>query len=139
VSVQFASTRFGALDLDDGQVIEFPSGLIGLGGSRYALVSTDEDSPFHWLQSLEDPDLALPVTNPFWFFADYAVDLSDADTTRIGADDPEAVDVWVTVRAAPDAEEVTANLQAPIVVHAGRGFQVINEAPNAGVRAPLVG
>ena len=136
--MQFQSTRFGSLELDDEQVIEFPSGLIGLGGSRYALVATDEDTPFRWLQSLEDPDLALPVTNPFLFFGDYAVKLSDADSARIGTDDPDAVDVWVTVRAAADAEDVTVNLKAPIVVHGGRGIQVINEATQAGVRTPLV-
>jgi flagellar assembly factor FliW len=137
--VRFDSTRFGTLDLDDEQLVEFPSGLIGLGGSRYALVATDPDGPFRWLQSLEDPDLALPVTNPFLFFEDYAVELSDADSARIGTDDPGAVDVWVTVRAAADAADVTVNLQAPIVVHGGRGFQVINEASNSGVRTPLVG
>ncbi len=135
--VHFESRRFGSLDLADDQVIEFPSGLIGLGGSRYALVSTDDDSPFSWLQSLEDPDLAVPVTNPFWFFADYEVNLSDADSARVGTESPEAVDVWVTVRALPD--EVTANLKAPIVVHAGRGHQVINEAREFGVRTPLAG
>jgi flagellar assembly factor FliW len=135
--VHFESRRFGSLDLADDQVIEFPSGLIGLGGSRYALVSTDDDSPFRWLQSLEDPELAVPVTNPFWFFADYEVNLSDADSTRVGTESPEAVDVWVTVRALPD--EVTANLKAPIVVHAGRGHQVINEARDFGVRTPLSG
>ena len=137
--VRVQSTRFGEIDVDDASVIEFPSGLIGLGGSRYALVSTDEESAFRWLQSLDDPALALPVTNPFGFFADYAVDLSDTDTTRVGADDPSAVDVWVVVRAAADAAEVTANLKAPIVVHEGRGFQVINEAPGADVRTPLFG
>ncbi len=135
--VHFESRRFGPLDLEDDQVIEFPSGLIGLGGSRYALVSTDDESPFSWLQSLEDPGLAVPVTNPFWFFADYEVDLSDADSERVGTESPEAVDVWVTVRALPD--EVTANLKAPIVVHAGRGHQVINEARDFGVRTPLAG
>jgi len=136
--VQFESTRFGSLDLEDGSVIEFPSGLIGLGGSRYALVATDDDSPFRWLQSLEDPDLALPVTNPFLFFGDYAVDLSDDDTSRVGSEDPDAVDVWVTVRATGgDPQEVTVNLKAPIVVHGGQGHQVINEAPDLGVRTPL--
>ena len=135
--VHFESRRFGSLELADDQVIEFPSGLIGLGGSRFALVSTDDESPFRWLQSLEDPELAVPVTNPFWFFADYEVNLSDADSARVGTESPEAVDVWVTVRALPD--EVTANLKAPIVVHAGRGHQVINEARDFGVRTPLAG
>ena len=65
------------------------------------------------------------------------MDLSDADSARVGTDSPDDVEVWVTVRALPD--EVTANLKAPIVVHAGRGHQVINEAADFGVRTPLVG
>ncbi len=135
--MQFESSRFGALDIADDQVIDFPSGLIGLGGARYALVSTDDEGPFRWLQSLDDADLAVPVTNPFLFFADYAVELSDGDTERVGTEDPDAVDVWVTVRAVADSGEVTVNLKAPILVAGGRGHQVINEATDAGVRTPL--
>ena len=135
--MRFETSRFGEVEVDDASIIEFPAGLIGLGGSRYALVATDVDSAFLWLQSLDDPDLAVPVTDPFQFHADYAVDLSDADATRVGADDPSAVDVWVIVRAAPDPNDVTLNLKAPIVVHGGRGHQVLNEAPDAPVRAAL--
>ncbi len=123
------------MEVDEDSVIAFPSGLIGLDGTRYALITTDDESPFRWLQSLEDPDLALPVTNPFVFFGDYAVQLSDSDSERVGTDDPDAVDVWVTVRAAGD--EVSVNLKAPIVVHAGVGHQLINEAADVGVRTPL--
>jgi flagellar assembly factor FliW len=133
--VRFESSRFGPVEVDEDSVIAFPSGLIGLGGTRYALITTDDESPFRWLQSLEDPDLALPVTNPFVFFGDYAVQLSDSDSERVGTDDPDAVDVWVTVRAAGD--EVSVNLKAPIVVHGGVGHQLINEAADVGVRTPL--
>jgi flagellar assembly factor FliW len=137
--VRFQTSRFGEIDTPDDTVIEFPSGLIGLGGSRYAIVTTDEDSSFRWLQSLEDPELALPVTNPFQFFSDYAVELSDADSERIGTEDPSGVAVWVIVRAARDAADVTVNLRAPIVVHEGRGWQIINDAPDLDVRTPLFG
>ena len=133
--VRFESTRFGAVEVTDESVIEFPQGLIGLGGARYALIATDAESPFRWLQSLDDPDLALPVTNPFLFFGDYAVELSDTDSARVGTEDPGAVDVWVTVRAT--GEDVSVNLKAPIVVHAGVGHQIINEAADFDVRTPL--
>jgi len=133
--VRFESTRFGAVEVKDESVIEFPQGLIGLGGARYALIATDAESPFRWLQSLDDPDLALPVTNPFLFFGDYAVELSDTDSARVGTEDPGAVDVWVTVRAT--GEDVSVNLKAPIVVHAGVGHQIINEAADFDVRTPL--
>jgi flagellar assembly factor FliW len=133
----FHSSRFGSVELDTDAVIEFPAGLIGLGGARYALIATHADAPFAWLHSVDDPDVALPVTNPWLHFGDYAVDLSDADAARVGAADPAEVDIWVTVRTGAEPSDFSCNLRAPIVVWKGRGHQVINEAPDAPVRAPL--
>jgi flagellar assembly factor FliW len=133
----FDSSRFGLIQVDEDAVIEFPTGLIGLGGTRYALIATDPDAPFAWLHSVEDADVALPVTNPWLHFGDYTVDLSDADSARVGSNDPAEVDVWVTVRAGTQPADFSCNLRAPIVIWKGRGHQVINEAPDASVRAPL--
>ncbi|WP_028057360.1 flagellar assembly protein FliW [Candidatus Solirubrobacter pratensis] len=127
------STRFGALEIAQDAVIEFPTGLVGLGGRRYTLLAPDAESPFRWLHSVDDPGLALPVTNPWSFFADFAIELSDADAARVGAD---AAEVWVVVRAGAELSDFSANLHAPIVVANGRGHQVINEIAHP-VRAAL--
>jgi flagellar assembly factor FliW len=137
-TISVTSSRFGTVEVDAADVIDFPTGLIGLGGTRYALVAGDDEGTFRWLQSLEDEALALPVTTPWQFFAEFAVELSDEDTQRIGAD-ADAVDVWVTVRTGEELSDFRANLRAPIVVAHGRGHQVLNEAPGADVRAPLFG
>jgi flagellar assembly factor FliW len=131
------STRFGDVELADEAVVEFPNGLIGLSGHRYALLPHGPDGVFVWLHSMEDPDLALPVTRPWGFFPDYEVELSDSEAERIGVSDPAQADVYVTVRAAEEAENFSANLRAPIIIANGRGYQVINEADDAPVRAPL--
>lgn len=65
--------------------------------------------------------------------------ISDADTERIGITDPAQAELWVTVRAAPAIEDFAVNLRAPILIADGRGYQVINEADDAPVRAALVG
>jgi polyphosphate kinase len=49
----------------------------------------------------------------------------------------EQADVFVTVRTAPELENFRCNLRAPILISAGKGHQVINEADEAPVRAPL--
>jgi flagellar assembly factor FliW len=131
------STRFGAVEIPDEAVVEFPAGLIGLGGSRYALLPHGTDGTFFWLQSMDDPELALPLTNPWRFYAGYEVELSDSDAERIGVTDPAQAEVYVTVRAAETPEGFKANLRAPIIIYGGRGFQVINEATDAPVQAPL--
>ena len=131
------STRFGLVELPDDAIVEFPSGLIGLRGTRYALLPHGADGTFVWLHSMEDPDLALPLTKPWSFFPRYEVELSDSEAERIGVSDPSQAEVFVTVRAADEAENFSANLRAPIIVTGGRGWQVINEADDAPVRAPL--
>ena len=135
--LQYPSSRFGTLEVDEDSVIEFPSGLIGLPGYRWALIPAGSESPFRWLHSLEQADLALPVTSPWEFFPDYSVELSDADTARVGSDDPDAVEVLVTVRATAELSDFSANLRAPIIVCGGRGHQLINEARDAPMRAAL--
>jgi flagellar assembly factor FliW len=137
VSLTIESSRFGSVQIDPQAVIEFPEGLIGLVGSRYALLADDPNAPFQWLQSLEDPGLALPVTNPHRFFADFAVEVIDEDAERLGLDSASAMDVYVTVRAAPVLEDFTANLKAPILVRDGRAWQVINQAAGCELRVPL--
>ena len=141
MSLTVESTRFGTLEIEAEAVLSFPRGLIGLGGSRYALLSTDPDSPFSWLHSIEDPDLALPVTRPWTFFPDYEVVLSEVEAASIGLSGDAPKDVWVTVRATERVEDFTVNLRAPIVVTPGpdgpEAFQVINDAPDADVRVPL--
>ena len=77
------SSRFGTLEIAADAVIEFPTGLVGLGGRRYTVVTSDPESPFRWLHSVDDASLALPIANPLAFFPDYAVDLSDADLARV--------------------------------------------------------
>jgi flagellar assembly factor FliW len=135
-TITLESTRFGTLEIPHEAVVEFPNGLIGLGGRRYALLARSEDATFVWLHSLEDPDLALPLTNPWRFFTSYEVELGDDEAERIGVGDTDAA-VYVTVRAGEVLEDFSANLRAPILIAQGAGHQVINQAPDAPVRAPL--
>jgi flagellar assembly factor FliW len=137
VSLTIESSRFGQLEVDPESVLDFPEGLIGLAGTRYAMIAGDPEAPFMWLQSLDDPSLALPVTNPHRFFADFAVEVVDEDAERLGLESSGAMDVYVTVRAAPALEDFTANLKAPILVRAGQAWQVINQAPGCELRVPL--
>ena len=142
MTLHFDSTRFGPLEIDGDAVIEFPAGLIGLGGARYALVATDAEAS-------RSPGPALRRTHPGpWRSRSRTVvgctsptyaarRSSDADAARIGTGDAAEIDVWVTVRAAGELSDFSCNLRAPIVIWNGQGHQVINEAPDAPVRAPL--
>ena len=131
------SSRFGPIEIDPETVIEFPEGLIGLDGTRFALVATDPESPIVWLHCVDDPTLALPVTDPHRYFSGYAVELTDDDAERLALDDSTPVDVYVTVVAGSELSDFTANQRAPILIWNGQGHQIINQAPGCELRAPL--
>jgi flagellar assembly factor FliW len=137
MAVTLQSSRFGELQIPAEAILDFPSGLIGLGGRRFALLARSDESAFVWLHSMDDPELAVPVTNPWRFFEDFAVELGDDEAQRLGIADPGEATVYVTVRSAPALEDFCANLRAPILVVGSTGHQVINQAMVAPVRAPL--
>jgi flagellar assembly factor FliW len=133
------TTRFGALEVGEPSLDEFPEGLIGLPGTHYALIVQGEDSPFLWLQSAEEPQIALPVTTPWLFFPGYEVRVPDEDAHRLGLERPEDATILVVVRAASELDDFTANLVGPIVMNRStrNARQIINDAGGYSVRAPL--
>jgi flagellar assembly factor FliW len=139
MTVKFESIRFGLLEVEQDDVIEFPLGLIGLGGLRYALLDRNPGTGFLWLHAVEDPALALPVVNPSQFFSTFSLQLTADDQELIGIEDTnaDAAKIFVTVRAAPNPLDITANLRAPLVIYEGRGYQVINADELAPLQAPL--
>jgi|SRR5271170_1026618 len=135
--VTFESVRFGTVEVPEQELIEFPRGLIGLGGRRWTLLDRNPGTEFRWLHNVEDAALALPVVPPAPFFADFELQVSEQDLQEAGIADLSAAAVYVTVRATPDPREITANLRAPLVIHEGRGFQLLNTVENAPLQAPL--
>lgn len=134
--MQLTSSRFGPIDVPDDAVVDFPGGLVGLGGNRYALLARGAGGPFLWLQSLDDPNLALPIVNPWDHFPDYSLELAPADAERLGSGAGRDAALYVTVRAG-EGGRFSANLRAPILIVGSTGHQVINQAADADVRAPL--
>jgi flagellar assembly factor FliW len=135
--VTLPSTRFGSVEVADAAVIDFPSGLIGLPGRRYALLADCTDSGFNWLHSADHPHIAMPVTDPLRWFEEFAIALSGDDTARVGTTDLSHAAIRVAIRMDHCSGDLTANLRAPIVVLEGQGHQVINHARGASLRASL--
>ena len=139
------STRFGAFEVDETRSIEFPEGIMGFPGStRYVIVEVEE-SPYSWLQSLDEPEVAFLSVEPWDFFPDYDLELGVEHQNELGISSPDetAVLVLLTVHRdgdAHDAIELTANLLGPVVINSERRLarQVVLDKTPYTTREPLV-
>ena len=134
------TTRFGEIEVDDQSCVQIEGGLVGLpAAKRFCLLSHREDSPFRWLQCVDEPALALAVISPMDFFAGYSFELQDADVEQLGLDTAEDAVVLATVSVDEDERRVTTNLLGPIIVNRKTlvGKQVVLSSDNFSTRHPL--
>jgi flagellar assembly factor FliW len=121
--VQVTSTRFGTFEVDDERVIVVAGGLLGFPESgRYVLIDAEDDSPYFWLQSTDEPEVAFLATTPWWFFPDYELDIEDDELGALDLTGPQDAEVFLLLTVHCDGDEVrdiTANLLGPIVCNVG--------------------
>ncbi len=123
---------FGELDVDERQVIDFQEGLIGFQKfTRFALLDAPQ-KPYFYLQSIELPELAFILVDPFLFRSDYAVDVGDELSSSLGLSSPDDALILSLVTVPSDGGPVTANLMGPIVI--GKASRKGAQVPQADPR-----
>lgn len=141
--MQVRSTRFGTFEVEESRALEFAQGLLGFPDSSTYVVIEVEDSPYFWLQSVDEEDVAFLATSPFVFFPGYDLELGDEEQKSLGVDNPEQVEVLALLtvhRAGEQPESITANLLGPIVVNteSRKAMQLVLDNPDYTTRVPLV-
>ncbi len=134
------TARFGEISFALSDVVQFPWGLPGFSGlQRFLALSLDEQPNFVWLQSIDDPKVALPAADPWQIFADYEPRLPVYATETLNLRSSEDFTVLCVVVVTKDAQEMTMNLMAPIVINlkTNRARQVMLENSNYPIKAPI--
>jgi len=132
--------RFGEIDIAEEKILTFDKGMPGFDGCyRFTIISSEDTDPFLWLQSLEEPDVALAVINPFRLFPDYTPIVNENDLESLGNPSDEDV-LALTVAVIPVKYELmTSNLAAPILINLknNKAHQVLMENSTYQVRQPI--
>jgi flagellar assembly factor FliW len=122
------TTRFGDVDVKDEDAIELPQGLIGFPElKRYVLLDHDKDSPFKWLQSLDDGAIAFVLINPLLFKPDYEVEVTESEVAELDLTNEEDAVISAIITMPTNPQNMTANLKAPLVFNLQnrKGKQII--------------
>lgn len=142
VNIQIATERFGIVNVEEDSIIHFVSPILGFDRiEKYVLLDHSENSPFKWLQAVDDPVLAFVVTNPKFFGIQYEFLLPDDSVEKLEIKKAEEVLVFTIVNI-PDENpvEMTVNLLAPLVINQTnlKAMQVVLQDSDFTTRTPLL-
>lgn len=118
--MQISTTKFGVIEVNEQSIFNFVEPIIGYEDlSEYIIVQHDEDTPFTWLQSVQDPDLSFPVTTAGYFNIEYNFEISDEDAAKIELTSPEELIVLnIATIPSDNPQNATINLLAPVIMNA---------------------
>jgi len=133
------TTRFGELEFEEQEIIHFPQGLPGFQQYEKYTVIPIENSPFYYIQSVDEGGLAFVAVSPFEFYPDYEFELMENAIQELGAPTIEDVRVLNIVTVKGELEKATVNLLAPIVWNASnrKALQVILQNSDYQTKHPL--
>lgn len=133
--------KFGEILIDENLIFDFVEPIIGYDElKRYVLVEHSENSAFKWLQSIEDPSLAFPVTSPAFFDIDYQFEIPTEKAEKINLTSVESlISLNIVTIPSSNPRKATINLLAPIIINAAnkQGMQLILSNSNYPVKCSL--
>ena len=138
--------NFGIIDISEDKIITFDNGIIGFEDyKKYTLIydvdsKEKSDSAIMWLQSMDEPTLALPILKPAYVRPDYDP-VVDSELLSCLGDNIKDEDllIFVTIIVPTDITKMTCNLKAPIVIDSEtlKGVQLIVDNEDYLVKYPI--
>jgi flagellar assembly factor FliW len=113
------NTRFGDVEYSFDDIITFSPSMVGFPESKhYLLLNAKPNTPFRWLQSLDEPKLAFLVAFTEALVPKYKPTFSRFDIEEIEIADDSPTMILATATIPPgEPQEMTLNLAAPIIIN----------------------
>ena len=117
-TMRVKTKAYGEIDADERQLVSFPDGLLGFEKFKDYVLLDARQKPFFYLQSIDVPDLAFILIDPFLFRPDYSLDVNDDTLGEIGVARPDEVLVFARSSPSPaTAARSPANLMGPLIIN----------------------
>lgn len=140
--MKLQTRNFGEIDFNEQTIITFENGIPGFNQLKKYILMDDqeEDSPFSYLQSVEDGNISFILANPYIFKKDYCAEIKEEYVTALGGGSVEDFSIYVIVTVQEHIETATLNLIAPIIIqtHTKKAKQVILEHSGYTTRHKLI-
>lgn len=136
--VELKTKFFGTKQVSEEHIIHFPEGIYGFSEEKEFFIFKEKDeSPFYWLQSTKNEDLAFVIIEPKTILKNYMPKVLPQDLEIFNVSSIEECKIYAILTIPENhPEKMTINLQGPILIHLEKkiGKQVISLDDSHGVR-----
>lgn len=116
--MKIKTTRFGELEVDKKDIIEFTEGLLGFENlKKFFIVDPGDQTLILWLQSIDDAATAFPIIEPKIFQPNYMVKLLPVELNSLSLENLQHASVYTVLTIPQNVTEMSANLKAPIIIN----------------------
>ena len=111
--VKINTTRFGELQVENNDIINFKDGLLGFDNlKQYFIVDPGDSTLILWLQSIEDSSVAFPIIEPKIFKPDYIAKLVPSDLAAVELESLSEAKIYSILAIPTDITKMSANLKS---------------------------
>lgn len=124
--------NFGQVEVSEQDILNFEYGIPGFENITQFVIlgkTDDDDSPFFWLQAVENENLAFVIMNPRDLVPDYEAEIDMFTAGVLGITDENDALIYSIVTVPEDITKISINLKAPVIINAknNKGCQVVLE------------
>lgn len=121
--MKIKTSRFGELEVDKKDIIEFTEGLLGFENlKKFFIVDPGDQTLILWLQSIDDSATAFPIIEPKIFQPNYMVKLLPVELNSLALENLSNASVYAILTIPQNVTEMSANLKAPIIINNSTKF-----------------
>lgn len=140
--MQLQTTRFDQIVIDPDLIFTFPSGLPGFANEqRFVLLNIGlDETPFIWMQSVDNPDLCFLLVDPKAAFNNYTIAIGEPEAEQLECAPTAELQMLCTVSVPNgDLQQATVNLKAPLLFNSQSklALQTIIDQDTYSTRHPL--
>lgn len=132
---------FGEIDYEPSEALSFPVGLPGFQGenSFVLLPFAGSQNNMLCLQSVNTPDLAFVLLDPFSLDPEYTPELQPDELKTMGVEDAHDLYFYVLCAVHNPVANSTVNLRCPVVINPNtlEARQIIMDTQKYEMRHPL--
>lgn len=117
--ITVSTSRFGQLSVKPEKIITMTSPFLGFPDSkRFMIKPHGEESPFLWLQSLDDPKLAFVAIQAALLIPQYQPEISSLTRQELQDSPDQPLEILLILTIPKDNPDgMTANLLGPVAIN----------------------